>query len=95
MTDIGTVGMSVTVALLRRVAHLLGAEPRGYGSWFATSCPVCEIQGSLSLTTRGAKCRWDGCRWATTDLSKVLELTIAATGRTHTEITTALRFVAA
>ena len=86
--------MSVTVALLGRMAHVLDAQPRGNGNWFATDCPVCGTDGSLSLTTCGAECRWDGCRWATTDLHKVLALTIAAAGRTRTEIATALRFAA-
>ena len=37
---------------------------------------------------------WAGCGWSTTDVRKVLALTIAAAGRTRTEITTALRFAA-
>ena len=86
--------LSEAAFLLDRVAHLLGAQPRGNGSWFATDCPVCGGDGSLSLTTRGAECRWDGCRWATTDLHKVLALTIAAAGRTRAEIATALRLAA-
>ena len=80
---------------LGQVAKLVRARTRGDGSWYAADCPRCGTNRSLSLTVRGFECRWDGCRWSTTDVRKVLALTIAAANQTHTDVNMALRFVAA
>lgn len=79
---------------LASVAAILRAQPRGDGSWFVTDCPACGSEGSLSLTTRGAECRYDGCRWTTIDLGVVVARWLAAAGRSRKEIVRVLGRVA-
>lgn len=79
---------------LARVASILQAQPRGDGSWFAVDCPTCGTRWSLSLTRRGAECRWDGCRWTTTDNRVVLARWLAVAGRSREEIARVLERVA-
>ena len=76
---------------LSRLAHVLGARPRGGGSWYAADCPECETRWSLSLTRRGAECRFDLCRWTTSDLRTVVAKLMARAGRSRTQIERALR----
>ena len=79
---------------LERIVEILGAGPRGDGSWYATDCPKCGTRSSLSLTVRGAECRWDGCRWTTCDLRMVLARFLATAGQSPSEIAKVLRKVA-
>ena len=76
---------------LARIAEVLGARPRGDGSWYAAHCPECGTRWALSLTSRGAECRWDGCRRSTRDLRTVVAKWMAMAGRSRTQIERALR----
>ena len=84
----------ITPATLAQIANVLGAQPRGGGSWFAAGCPVCGAEWSLSITRRGAECRADACRWSTCDLRTVVARWMVKAGRSRTEIVSALRLVA-
>ena len=79
---------------LARIAEVLGAQPRGNGSWYAADCPDCGTRWSLSLTRRGAECRYDGCRRSTCDLRTVVAKWMAKAGRSRNEIVSVLRLVA-
>ena len=80
---------------LERIVEILGADPRGDGTWYVADCPKCGTRSSLSLTVRGAECRWDGCRWTTCDLGTVVARWMASAGRSRTEIVSVLRRIAA
>lgn len=75
---------------LTRLAEVLGAQRRGDGSWYAADCPECCTPWALALTKRGAECRYDGCRWSTTDFRTVVAKWMARAGRNRTQIARAL-----
>ena len=79
---------------LARIGDVLGAQPRGDGSWYAADCPDCGTRWSMSLTRRGAECRFDACRWTTCDLRVVVSRWLAAAGRSASEIAMVVRKVA-
>ena len=79
---------------LAQIANILDARPRGDESWFSAVCPKCGTRWALSLTGRGAECRFDLCRWSTCDLRTVVARWMAKAGRSRTEIISALRRVA-
>ena len=68
--------MLARAVTLDRIAAVLGATPRGDGSWYAADCPDCGTRWSLSLTRRGAECRYDACRRSTCDLRTVVATSI-------------------
>ena len=79
---------------LHRVAKLLGAQPRGTAQrWYTADCPECGTERSLALTPWGAECRWDGCRWTTSDVRRVLARWLAHAGRSQDEIAHVVRRV--
>ena len=62
----------MTPGALARVASLLGAEPRGDGSWYAADCPKCGASDSMSLTAHGFQCRSELCAWRGTDIETLV-----------------------
>lgn len=80
---------------LRAVADVLGAVPKGSGSWFSCACPVCECPDSVALTRGGYECRWGGgaCVFRGSDVREVLRLFMLAGGCTDGQTNRALRSI--